>query len=129
MLAFLLHSSIGSDLSLTTAEHVFNSLMPLVPVNSRFTSRFYSHPVTLPVLHQQFSFLAQQWCSYSSQERRCWSCCLVSSKLHFDVEPGMEVKFECWQKWGMSLLHLVQWQFLGSYYLHWYSESSHQHHS
>ena len=31
----------------------------------------------------------------------------------------MEIKFERWQKWGISLLHLVQRQHLESYYLHY----------
>ena len=48
----------------------------------------------------------------------------VSSKLRRDVEPGMENKFERWQKWGMSLLYLVQRQYLESNYLYWCSESS-----
>ena len=80
---------------------------------SRFTARFHSCPFTLPVLYQQFSFLAQRWSSgsslcwgrlnphYSMWERRCWNHCPVSSKFRSDLDPGMEIKFELWQKWGL----------------------------
>ena len=34
----------------------------------------------------------------------------------------MEIKFERWQKWRMSFLHLIQRQYFEFYYLLWYSE-------
>ena len=108
---------------------------------SRSTSRVRSCPFTLVVLNQQFwlpcltmtqllpSLLICLDLHYSLQERRFWSCCSVSSKLCCDLEPAMQTKLDCWPKWGMSLLYLVQQQHLESYYLHWYTERLRQHHS
>ena len=56
-----------------------------------------------------------------ARKRRCWSCCPISSKLCWDLDPGMEIKFQRRQKWSTSLLHLVKRQHLESYYLHWHS--------
>ena len=68
------------------------------------------------------SLLITSWSSLQLIKRRCWNCCPVSSKLSCDLEPGMEIKLERQQIWGISLLHLVQWHYLESYYLHWHSE-------
>ena len=87
----------------------------------------------LASIRRRWSYSSLPWWHlnphYSTQERRCWSCCPVSSKLCIDLKPGMEIKFEHWKKWGISLFHLVQQKYFATCYLHWNSENSHQHHS